>query len=97
MDINLVLVGGFERGTDWHFDLCRADLLPFVEQFFERGMHLLDGLVLEEGCRVMPLLVRAVSNLDAYMGLRGSAAGQLEPLLLLEHLRRVLVHPLRPY
>jgi hypothetical protein len=56
MDINLVLVGGFERGTHWHFNLCRADLLPFVEQLFERGMHLLDGLVLEEGQRaVMPL------------------------------------------
>jgi hypothetical protein len=39
MDINLVLVGGFERGTHRHFDLCRADLLPFVEQLFERGVR----------------------------------------------------------
>jgi hypothetical protein len=52
VDIDLVLVGGFERGTHWHFDLCRADLLPFVEQLLKRGMHLLDGLILEEGHRV---------------------------------------------
>ena len=42
---------------------------------------------------MMSLLIRAVDNLDAHMGLHGCAACQLEPLLLLEHLGRVLVHP----
>ena len=71
-------------------------MFPLVEQSLERGMHLLDGLVLEEGHRVLPFLIRTVDDLDAHLSFHGRTARQLESLLLLEHLGHILVHLLRP-
>ena len=69
-----MFVRGLERRAHRYFDLGLADLFPLVEQPPERGMHLLDGLVLEKGHRVMPLLIRSVDDLDTHMGFHGCTA-----------------------